>query len=295
MALNFRKVTIEDERIFLDYFEKNAIPSEYVSFVTVFAWDKLLNYDFAEKDGEIYLRFVSRSKKKEYYFLPQSSETSIKKAVDTILQEDSSPSFININEEQKIILEKLYSGRFNYIRNRDGDNYVYTSESLASLSGKKLHSKKNRLNKFKKTYSYEYMTMTDEHIEECLKVSQMWCERKCLQDNDRADETACEEVLKNLNRLSNVKGGIIKCDGKIIAFSLGERVSDDMVIIHFEKADTDYDGVYAAINNEFVLNEWMDVKYINREEDMGIEGLRKAKLSYCPCQMIETYIAENNV
>ena len=295
MALEFRKVTLDDQNIFLDFFKKNKIPSEYVSFITVFAWRKLLGYDFCEKDGDIYLRFTSRSKKKEYYFLPQSEENSIKKAVDTILSENAAPNFMNINAEQKSILEKLYPGYFSYERNRDGDNYIYLSEKLASLSGKKLHSKKNRLNKFKKTYSYEYLPLTSEFISECIDVSRNWCERKCIDSNDRADESACEEILNNFESFIDIKGGIIRCDGKIIAFSIGERGSDDMAIIHFEKADTSYDGVYAAINNEFILNEWMDVKYVNREEDMGIEGLRKAKLSYCPEKMIETYIAEANV
>jgi len=294
MALEFKKITLRDQDVFIKFFEKEEIPSAYVSFVTVFAWNGGLNYDFCEKNGEIYLKFFSKSKNKEFYFLPQSSENAIKEAVDTILSENPSPSFININENQKNIIEKLYDGKFSFERNRDGDNYMYSSESLASLSGKKLHSKKNKLNKFRKTYAYEYTTLREENVQECIEVAKSWCERKCLSDSDKADVSACEKVLSNLEALKNVRGGIIKNNGRIIAFSIGEKISDNMAIIHFEKADTDFDGAYAAINNEFILHEWTDVKYINREEDMGLEGLRKAKLSYCPAYMIETYIANCN-
>lgn len=291
MSLNYKKISLEDKEIFSKYYENQNQYSSYVSFVTLFAWRKKVNYDFACKDGEIFLRFYNKKENKNFFFLPQNTEESIKNAVEILLAENERPDFINITTRQMEILKKLYGGSFEFTRNRDGDNYIYTSKSLAELAGPKLHSKKNRLNKFKRTYSYEYVPITAENVRECLEVSRHWCERKCDDKAaDFADVSACEEVLTNIDKL-NVKCGALKCDGKIIAFSIGERICEDMAVIHFEKADIDYSGSYAAINNEFIIHEWSDVKYINREEDMGIEGLRKAKTSYCPEFMLETHIA----
>lgn len=292
MSLDYKKISLCDKPIFDEYYKKEPQYSGYTSFVTLFAWRKNVNYDFAYKNGEIFLKFYHKTKKKSYFFMPQNSEASIKKAVETLIAENEIPSFYNITEEQMKILESLYTNAYTFERNRNGDNYIYTSESLINLSGKKLHSKKNKLNKFKKTYDYKYIAADEQKVRECIEISKKWCERKC--NDGKADLTACEEVLSNICEL-DVKCGAIECNGKIIAFSVGEKINDDMAIIHFEKADTDYDGAFAAINNEFVLNEWKDIKYINREEDLGIEGLRKAKLAYCPTFMLETYIAEYNV
>ncbi len=292
MSLNFKKITLEDREIFDKYYEKQPQISSYISFVTLFAWRNKVNYDFAYKNGEIFLKFFNKSKNKSYFFLPQNTEESLKRAIEILKEENEPLAFYNITENQLKIIDKLYPGNFEFERNRDGDNYIYLSESLAKLSGSKLHSKKNKLNKFKKTYDYEYIRVTNKTAEECIEVAKSWCERKCNDiKNDYADISACEEVLYNLDSL-NIVCGAIRCDGKIIAFSIGERYNDEVAIIHFEKADTSYDGSYAAINNEFIINEWANVKYINREEDMGLEGLRRAKTSYCPEFMLETYIAE---
>ncbi len=293
MSLSFKKIELEDKEIFDNYYKQTPQYSAYVSFVTLFGWRKIVDYDLAFKNGEIFIKFFNKTKKRNYFFMPQNTKDSVKAAIETLLSENEIPDFYNITEKQKDIISELYGNKFSFERNRNGDNYIYTSESLAALSGKKLHSKKNKLNKFKKTYQYEYVKVDKTNVDECLSISKKWCERKCRDNSDTADFTACEEVLNNLEKL-NVKCGALKCDNKIIAFSVGEKVAPDMAIIHYEKADTDYDGSYAAINNEFIINEWSDIKYINREEDMGIEGLRKAKMAYCPEFMLETYIATYN-
>ena len=127
-------------------------------------------------------------------------------------------------------------------------------------------------------------------------MAKEWCERKnCSEGGSMERElTACQLALLNMEKL-NLKGGAIRINGKIAAFTLGEVLNPETALIHFEKADTAYDGIYQAINNEFLIHEWSDMKYVNREEDMGIEGLRKAKLSYCPEFLYECYdINDNN-
>ena len=118
-----------------------------------------------------------------------------------------------------------------------------------------------------------------------------------LQKNDKdsleykMEERSLEVMFEYFDALE-LCGGVIVIDGNIAAFSIGEKLNESCALIHVEKADTSYKGIYAAINNEFVKNEWSDFEYINREEDMGIEGLRKAKLSYRPHHMVKKYICE---
>lgn len=292
MPIEFHPIRIEDKAFFDEYYKVYPNISGYTSFVTLFCWKETVNYEFAVVEGTPLLKFYNKTDKKERFFLPATDKKEIEKTVSLIEQNHLPLSFQNISSEQAAILQDLFPGRFNYSRNRAGDNYIYLSESLASLSGKKLHSKKNHLNKFKNTYYYSYIRLGEDNISECIRVSKEWCERKCLDGSEGShDSSACEKALNNFTALG-LKGGAIVVDDKIIAFSLGERISADTALIHFEKADTNYHGAFNIINNEFILHEWTDVVYINREEDMGIEGLRKAKLSYRPVTMLEVYNAD---
>ena len=157
-------------------------------------------------------------------------------------------------------------------------------------------SKRNFINRFKKDHNYNYESLNENSKKECIEVAREWCERKnCAMEGSAIKElTACEIALLNMEELG-LKGGAIRTDGKIVAFSLGEKINDETVIVHFEKADTEYNGIFQVINNEFIKNDWSDTIYVNREEDMGIEGLRKAKMSYMPEFMLESYeVCENN-
>lgn len=292
MTIDFKPVSINNKDFFDKYYSVYPNISGYTSFVTLFCWRNAVNYGLAFEEGIPLIKFYSRHEKKERFFLPCTDEKDISKTVEIIIANSLPLSFQNITALQMDILEGLYPGKFSFSRNRDGDNYIYLAESLATLSGKKLHSKKNHLNKFRSTYSYEYIPVDETNIRECIAVSREWCERKCTEGSEGMhDSSACEEALNNFSTLG-LRGGAITVNGKIIAFSLGEKVSEDTAIIHFEKADTSYHGAFNAINNEFILNAWKDVVYVNREEDMGIEGLRKAKLSYRPHSMLEVYNAD---
>lgn len=165
-------------------------------------------------------------------------------------------------------------------------DYVYETESLITLSGKKLHSKKNRFNKFLKTYKYSYCPITEADKDDVLNAYGSFGEitDKYLE----AEYNSIGDVIENLSAL-DMTGAMIKVDGNIVAFSLGERLNADTAVIHVEKADTSYDGAYAAINQMFAQNAWSNYKYINREDDCGIEGLKKAKLSYRPAFMVEKF------
>ena len=162
-------------------------------------------------------------------------------------------------------------------------------EGVITLSGKKYHGKKNHVNKFKKTYeNWEYVSMSSEHAEEAFQLLLKWKNLNlCMENHDKNAEScvACN-YLRLFDELE-VCGGLLRVDGQAVAFCIGEQVCDDTMVVHIEKALTEYECAYTMINQQFVEHECQHVTYVNREEDTGDEGLRKAKLSYRPVFMVE--------
>ncbi len=180
-----------------------------------------------------------------------------------------------------------------YILEEDRDNfdYVYNMEDLRTLTGKRYHGKRNHINQFLSQYTYTYEPVTPALVPECMEVYEKWLEGRDLEVfGVQGERVALEIGFAHMQELELV-GGAIRMDGKLRAFSLGERISQNMAVIYFEKADADVPGLYPLINREFVAHAWTDVRYINREEDMGLEGLRRAKLSYYPAYLLKKYRA----
>ncbi len=190
------------------------------------------------------------------------------------------------------MLEAVKPGSFKWVADRDNFDYVYYAQDLIELKGRKYHSKKNHVNSFKKAcQGYSYLPLTADLMAMCLEMLAEWCEKKdCYQDDILESEmNAIIEALENYQYLG-LEGGAIMLDGRVEAFTFGEQINQDTAVIHVEKANPDVRGIYAVINQEFCRHTWQRMKYINREEDMGIEGLRKAKESYHPARMVEKYI-----
>jgi len=192
--------------------------------------------------------------------------------------------------DQKLVDEIKGSGLFAITASRDHFDYLYLSENLARLSGNRYHGKKNHLNKFRKTYNWGYEPLSNDKIPDCLAVSELWCQaRRCSEDLDLMDESAAvKSILENSEALK-VKGGLVLIDGRVEAFALGEMLNPDTAVVHIEKANPEIPQLFVAVNQQFVEHEWQDVKFVNREQDLGDEGLRQAKLSYHPERMVEKY------
>lgn len=178
--------------------------------------------------------------------------------------------------------------------NRDLADYVYETEKLASLAGKKLHAKRNHINKFKNLYpDWSYETLTDDNVEDCFQMALKWRNKNGCEDDPEKNAEMC--VTLNSLRLYKelgLRGGVLKAGGQIVAFTVGEPVSDDTFVVHIEKAFAEVDGAYPMINQQFVQHECMEYEYVNREEDTGAEGLRRAKLSYRPVFLEEKGIVK---
>ena len=147
------------------------------------------------------------------------------------------------------------------------------------------------MEKFSKKFDYEYREITKDLVPGCQWLQQLWCDEKhCdLHSSLRAEARAINEVLENLEEL-DVTGGAILVNDRVQAFSLGEPLNDDTVVIHIEKASPDLHGAFQVINQQFLTHAWADWEYVNREQDLGIRGLRKAKESYQPHHMVEKFV-----
>lgn len=186
-------------------------------------------------------------------------------------------------------IEAWYPGMYQISYDRDAADYLYTFDTLAGLSGKKLHAKRNHINRFLENYpDYEYERINGKNWESCLPLLEAW---EDTSSDEHAEEKLREQeiiryALRHRKRLG-MTGALIRVQGRVVAFTMGEPLTKDTFVIHFEKAYADVQGAYAMINREFVRRELPAYQYINREEDMGIPGLRQAKLSYQPVCLVE--------
>jgi len=173
---------------------------------------------------------------------------------------------------------------------RDHFDYVYLREELVQLTGSRYRSKRNHINQLFRSYSFSYDDLQDKHIADCLELQDKWClQKRCEEDMDLLGEwEAVKEILTNFHDLK-VHGGVIKIGGRVGAFTIGELLNPETAVVHIEKADPEIPGLYPVINQQFCEKSWQNVTYINREQDLGIPGLREAKLSYYPHHFIEKY------
>ncbi len=189
-------------------------------------------------------------------------------------------------------LEQNYPNQYTVTTNRDDYDYVYTTEKLSTLSGRKLHGKRNHIARFKDDNNWLYRDMMPEDAGECMRLLDVWKEAEADSWNEeKENELHINRIaLRNLAELV-LDGGMLYKGGRLVAFSIGEPLNSDTYVVHIEKAIASVQGAYPMINQQFVLHNCQDYAYVNREEDTGDEGLRKAKLSYQPEFLVEKYQA----
>ena len=288
--LDFKKAKISDRHEVCRILENSPCLSMEYNFTLIFMWQDQYGMEFAIDDGILFFR-AGRGEKS--YLFPCGED--LKKAVDKLL--DFCPqglSFYSLNEQQKIFLECEYPNRFSFRENRNAGDYVYLSESLASLAGKKLSSKRNHINKFEAEHpDWQYEKITPENLGEIVEMHDKWCSMQDINNRKglKEETAAVKTVLENYEALG-LTGGLIRTEGRVVAFSVGDRLNSDTFLVHIEKAFSDINGAYPIINREFVKHNCMDYKYVNREDDAADEGLRRAKLSYQPCEIIKKYNAK---
>ena len=194
-----------------------------------------------------------------------------------------------VTKEKFELLEQIFPGKYEIEYDRDFADYIYEVPKMISLAGKKLHGKRNHINKFKENYpDWSYEILTKENLEECILMAEEWKARNLCGEKGEKHAEFCvtKRALKQFEELG-LKGGVLRTGQGIVAFTLGEELNKEMFVVHIEKAFADVQGAYPMINQQFLIHEAEKYKYVNREDDTGAEGLRKAKLSYYPAFLQE--------
>jgi uncharacterized protein len=209
----------------------------------------------------------------------------------TFLQEDKqqkSPCIVRA--DGRLATELAAQAAFTIEPQREHFDYVYPAGDLINLAGRKYHGKKNHVNKFRADYNFSYEPLTAGHVEACLKLQDAWCGcNRCSEDMNLMGEwEAIRELLGSYDRLS-VQGGVIVINGAVEAFTLGELLNKDTAVVHIEKANAQIPGLYPVMNQQFCEHAWSGVAFVNREQDLGDDGLRQAKLSYHPVRLVEKF------
>jgi uncharacterized protein len=293
--MDFFELTIKDKQLFDSYLKvHNPVISE-LTFTNLYMWRKLYNFKYTVLNGLLCI-ITDSGNEPPYALIPIgiSDEDSFDKTVLSIKDYFNSKGWQTLfrkisTEELKLFKNKTgYSEDIEFDRNNS--DYIYYTRDLITLGGKRFDGKRNHIKRFKREYSYEYIALTGELIDECHRIMTEWCaERKCRDHKNLfCEKIAVTELLNNYGKFP-CKGALIKVDGRFEAFTIGERLNEDTAVIHVEKANSAKYGLYTFINQQFCENEWSDMEYINREQDMGVDGLRKSKLSYNPLRLVEKY------
>ena len=295
-TFELKPVSINDKALFDDYFSAfEPVNSEY-TFTNMFMWRKSYNIRYAIIDEMLCIFSRHGKNGTESVNFPIGNGnigTALQKILDYFSSIGQNPVIRIYREDDIEKLNSAFPEKFTITEDIDSFDYVYNTFDLIELPGSKYHSKRNHINKFKGLFNFEYKPLTMELYPECLEMFSRWCHSKeGIVPGISEQREAVVELMENYEALG-VTGGVITVLDKVVAFSFGEVLSkkNSMAVIHIEHADTNYHGSFPIMNQQFLEHEWSDCRYVNREEDMGLPGLRKAKQSYKPQMMTKKYIA----
>ncbi len=291
--LEFRHIKTDDKDTLNKYMPLSVMQMCDFSFGNLYCWSAKEHTEFCEKDDFLYIRSTFNGVRS--YAFPWGKgdvNNALAEICEDAKEREADLSFYCVSEEQLSILKAFFKEKLCVKEHRDYFDYIYLTEKLSALSGRKLHSKKNHVNSFVKKYSYILEPITESNKEECKAFSRKWFMENESTQTLEAERQVIDLAFKKYEKLG-FYGCALRVDGKIIAFCLGEEMPDkETFCVHFEKADGNYRTAYAAINKLFCEKLTEKYKYVNREDDAGAEGLRKAKLSYNPEYLVKKYYAK---
>ena len=268
--LDFKEITLKDKPAIDSLLLKSNVTINDYSFGSLFAWRSFYDKKICIKNDRLHIRFDDK------YYIPIGGTDF----ADDISCYKKGSVFLCTSEQYEQIKQKMDC---KFVLKPDYFDYVYNASDLALLPGKKYHTKRTHINNFIRSYSYTCEEITPSNMPGIKKAADRWFE---LNQTSEHDITSLDVALKNYFDLG-FYGIFITANGKICAFCFGEQLSEDTFVTHHEKAFGDITGSYAMINRQMAQNLYQKYSFINREEDIGLEGLRKAKLSYYPCKMAQ--------
>ncbi|MBQ7542030.1 MAG: DUF2156 domain-containing protein [Clostridia bacterium] len=292
MTLEFKAPRIEDRDWVTELMASSERESCEYCFGNIFVWSPIYRTHIAR--FEDYFLAAGTDEDAAYCF--PMGRGDLRRAVDALHDHARANGrqlcLFGVTDRDRQLLEAVYPERFTYETDRDFFDYIYTQQDLASLPGKKYHAKRNHIAAFERSGSYTYERITTENLADCVEMDKVWKAENIdknpvdLENEQRALDRAFEYYTA-----LRLRGALVRLDGAVVAFTMGEAMGRHMFCTHFEKAFSHVRGAYPMINREFAARELREFPLINREEDTGDEGLRKAKLSYHPLKLLVKYNA----
>ena len=278
---DLKPVTLEDRKIFEGHLGRAAFGACEMNFANVFIWRGSEHPRWTLLNGNLCV-LVEPDFEPPYFLLPAGG-TDAERTVEACL--GVAPRISRVTEEFVV----AHGAPFRVEEDPENFDYIYRVEDLAALRGKRYDGKRNRIRKFESTFAHEYHALTPADVPGCVRLLEDWFEEKRNGDPYmQAEKLAIYEALEAFEPLG-VKGGVVKVGGRVEAFTLGDRLTADTAVIPIEIANPGLVGLAQWINREFVRRDWPGFAFVNREQDMGVPGLRQAKSSYYPHRLLKKF------
>ncbi|MBQ9844770.1 MAG: DUF2156 domain-containing protein [Oscillospiraceae bacterium] len=296
---NFKKLEITDFEIINPLLKKYNVENCDHCFFTMLIWSFRHHVEYTICENTLFMRTLGDN---SYWYLSPVGELPFEKAVQLIIDDAKLNSYrikiYAMDENQKIAMDQHFGSLFEIIADRDTFDYIYKTEDLSNLSGKNYQKKRNHCSRFERDNpDYRFYSITAENVERVKAFEREWCARNNCDESRGlfSEQQGIMEILSNMEK-TDVFGGFIEANnGNIVAFTLASPINDNMVDIIVEKAFHEVTGAYAIINRDFARNCLQNFEFINREDDMGQENLRKAKLANFPVEIRTKYMAKLDV
>jgi hypothetical protein len=288
MDLNFEPITLDRQDDYLAALAQCPQMASDYSFLNLWGWSEEYGLTWAWEQDLVWIR---QSRPEEALWAPVGSWD----AIDWQSRMKTNLSMTSVFTRVPEMLANLWKEKFaqetQIAEERGNWDYLYRVADLIELKGKRYHKKKNLVNQFNRKYDFKYLPFGADMVEQAMAMQTDWCTWRDCESSDilTAENQAILKILKEWRRLAGLFGGALRVEGSMVAYTVAEALTRDMLLIHFEKGDTQYKGVYQAINQMFLANSAADYTFVNREQDLNDEGLRKAKLSYHPEDYLRKY------
>ena len=292
--LNFHKPSVQDYDWIHEILYPADLPGADNTFHNMYFWE--CYYGEVAQLGGFVTQRLSQNGVSTYLF--PAGKGDVQAALEELMQDAKTRGekfcLRGVTDDKKALLEQLFPGKFTFTAYRDSFDYIYTVEELTELHGKKLQAKRNHCNRFEQDHpNFETRVVTMENIALCRDMVQKWYEVHEWSEQIEQEKTAISRAFDCFDK-TNMDGLMLLDGGEVIAFSMGARMNEQYYDVCFEKAYSAINGAYAMINREFsrmIAQKYPDVQFLNREDDMGEPGLRKAKESYQPTLLLEKFNA----
>lgn len=290
--LHFKPIELEDKKIIDSFLENNQCPASECCFSNLYGWAHKFDTRYAIWNDFLLIKFTREDGGCSY--LKPIGKGDLRAAIMHLYEDCGCKVMFNlagVTQEMWQEIDAAASGEFEFALVEGNFDYIYASEKLITLAGKKMQSKRNHLNRFQKENpDWKYISLNEQSdfIDQCKTLLKNWIDanQESHDDSLQLDYRTTMRFLNHFEELG-LRGGAICVNGELQAFSLGTKLTEDTFIVHVEKALTELHGTYTIMNQQFAQNECAEFAYINREEDMGLESLRKAKMSYKPDILLE--------